>query len=657
MAGFDRSFLPEAQGEVGIIGDTHFIQDVKAYAIEFDSVRQWPARAERALEQLATLGAKSVVHLGDLSEEPPGHPDHEASRKAGLQVMQDLGVQPHFVAGNMDIGDKPDPTMWTPPVQPETLQWFHDQFGPSWKSWDEGPGHFVLLNSQILNANLPEAQEQQKWLEEDLATYSEKRLFVFLHMPPFFVSEEEPDTGFYNSIDEPARSWFCQLCREYQVEAVFCGHTHFRAFNRIGKTRFYVCASTTTSRAGFYEAFSVVPAPEGGRNDPPKLGFGLLRILKEGHRFHFIRTGGATEKSNGEWAELLTRHSRDCPVSPLGLFLRLPLAVDAPGALAWPGVKRQRVRDDHPFLHAVEMGCRHVRFPADDLKNPLLSDRLNLLREEDVSLTGIWVEAPRLDLAKELASLPVQPDVVEVHLPGQVFPEEALFNKLSQAWTVFSGAFSLAPYLPRERTPGHYHPRGRLGYSLSELESLNELVEKFELESIRVLGTLPADADLLEILDEYAVAIQSMPGVSGVDLILPLPDSEAVWGAVLARALSAAFQVQGIRLFLDPYIDLDRTNDYRPGILDRLGNPKPVYHTVRSLNTLLSAASKPEDWMILERLSQWELYLSQGAPASRLKIVSLPRCASRELSLREAQSELGEEDFPIALAANGLPEF
>ena len=102
---FDRSLLPRADFEFIVVSDTHFIRDADAYAIEFDSVRQWPRRAAWALQCVSALEIDLVIHLGDLSEEPPSHADHESSRESALQFMSGLGMKPRFVAGNMDIGD------------------------------------------------------------------------------------------------------------------------------------------------------------------------------------------------------------------------------------------------------------------------------------------------------------------------------------------------------------------------------------------------------------------------------------------------------------------------------------------------------------------------------------------------------------------------
>jgi 3',5'-cyclic AMP phosphodiesterase CpdA len=587
---FDKSFLPPAQLELAVLGDTHFILDAEAYAIEFASVRTWAERAAHALRRAAALDADLAVHLGDLSEEPPRHADHRASRDLAMESLRAAGLDPVFVPGNMDIGDKPDPTMWTPPVSPASLDWFHHRFGPSWHSREVNGVHLVFLNSQILNGDLAAAGEQARWLEQDLAAHSQQRILLFLHMPPFFVAEDEPDTGFYNSIDEPARGWLTGLFRKHRVEAVFCGHTHFRAFNRVDDTRIHVCPSTTTSRAGFYEAFSVAPPPESGRNDPAKLGLHLVRVVDGGTRVHFVRTGGRTQddpESNG-WRELLTRTSADLPDSPLGLHLRSPLTLEAPGALAWPSVKRQRARDDHPFLHILEAGARHVRVPASDLADPLQAERLRLLRDEGVSVTGVWIAAPRLDLPAEVAGALCPADTVEVQLPKAALPDERLLEQLAAVGKTAPGGVSLAPLLPTAKAAGRYHPRARVGFVPDEVQALADVAATVGVHGVRAVVWLDPAQDPATAIATFDHVAQS-EGIAGIDVPLMLPDDETPRLAVVAQAMLAAATRPGLRLYLDPFVDLDRTNDTTTGLLDRLGNPRPAFHAVRCLNTLLGS--------------------------------------------------------------------
>ena len=66
---FDRSYLPAADFEFVVIGDTHYILDAEIYASAGDSqdvsyTREWSARAEHALQLAAALETDFVVHLG-----------------------------------------------------------------------------------------------------------------------------------------------------------------------------------------------------------------------------------------------------------------------------------------------------------------------------------------------------------------------------------------------------------------------------------------------------------------------------------------------------------------------------------------------------------------------------------------------------------------
>ncbi|MBT4096942.1 MAG: hypothetical protein HOM68_15345 [Gemmatimonadetes bacterium] len=601
----DRALLPPALFEFVVISDTHFILDAEAYAIEFDSVRQWPARAAWAFECAARLQAELLIHLGDLSEEPPIHAHHASSREAAMERIGALGLEPIFAAGNMDIGDKPDPTMFQPPVTEDSLEWYYQRFGPSWHSFDRGPCHFVIVNSQILNSTLPAAEEQMRWLETDLATHDSERILLFLHMPPFFVAEDEPHTGFYNSIDEPARSWLTALMRQHHIEAVFCGHTHFRALNRAGATRIHVCPSTTTSRAGFYEAFTVAPPPEQGRNDPDKLGFYLVRVMMDGVRPYFIRTAGATDSHEEQPPRLLMRSSPDLPESRMGLDLRLPIATEAAGALAWPSVKRQRVRDDHPLLCAIEMGARHVRVPESDLSDSLQSERLRVLKDEGVELTAHFVWTPEMDLPARVDAAHLQPDILELQMPGRDLPDAAILEALRALRANCDVGLSLAPLLPHERIPGRYHPRGRLGFRMEELVALDATLTEGGVLLQRALCVLEGADPWTAMCD-----LPELHAIDGFDVVYNLDDLEEddrAWQ--LTRALAALAVRESLRLFLDPYVDLDRTNDLRSGLLDRLGNPHPLFHVAGVLNTLLFSEA---NWQNLHT-DDGEIALTSGS--------------------------------------------
>ena len=122
---FDRTFLPEAELEFVVLSDTHYMLDPGTKRVEFESRRLQTARVQRALNLIASLNTTFVVHLGDLVQE---YPETEGFKDATTKACEQLrrsGVKSHLVAGNHDIGDKPDPTMPTNWVTAESLKAHH----------------------------------------------------------------------------------------------------------------------------------------------------------------------------------------------------------------------------------------------------------------------------------------------------------------------------------------------------------------------------------------------------------------------------------------------------------------------------------------------------------------------------------------------------
>src|SRR5688572_6388366 len=113
---FDRSHLPPARLEIVVVADTHFMPDPGPERQEFESRRHQSARAEHALGLIAALAPAFVVHLGDLVQIPIESPAFgQVAADAQAQLVR-WELRPYHVAGNQDVGDKPDPTMPTGPV-------------------------------------------------------------------------------------------------------------------------------------------------------------------------------------------------------------------------------------------------------------------------------------------------------------------------------------------------------------------------------------------------------------------------------------------------------------------------------------------------------------------------------------------------------------
>ena len=593
---FDFSFLPPAHLQFVILADTHYMLNPDRPQVEFPSRRLQSARAERALALAAALEGAFVIHLGDLLQEAPESVDFEQAMGEALAQMERYGLRPKHVAGNQDIGDKPDPTMPTNPVTPQSLERYHRLFGPSWYSWDQAGLHFIVLNSQVLNTDLPARFEQRQWLEADLAAHSDKRIFVFLHLSPFLKEPGEPYLGHYDNIAQPDRRWLIELLNRYSIELVCSGHSHFSFFNRLEQTRHLVVVSTSFTRPGFSELFSAPPPPDQGRDDAPKLGFYLMRVQDEGTRAHFIRTGGNSDPLDpaSQDRHLLTRLPRDLPQSPLGVVLRHPLthAVEVP--LAWPSAVRQPVRNDYPLLACLEMGLRHASLPGADLADPLQAERLALLRDEGVQLTASWLWSGQPGLAETVQQHRTQLDYLELQLPGTPWPDEACLREIRRCRADAGLSITLSAIIPGEPIPGKQLRRTRRGYRLHELAGLDNHLSESATFIDRVLCRLPIDANPW---DEMAAALSLPPltSIGAIDWIIEFAaQDEALQLRRAAEAIFSAARFPHSRLFLEPLIDQDRTMDVTFGLLDRLCNPRPVFNLVRCLNTILFAEF--ENW-------------------------------------------------------------
>lgn len=621
---FDCSLLSEALLEFVVVADTHFMLDAGQGAAEFSSRRRQTARAAAALRLVAGLRCPLVFHLGDLVQDYPDTATFPEAIRGAVQQLEDCGVAPYHVAGNHDVGDKPDPTMPTRPVTPESLAAYHAAFGPSWYSMNQQNCHLVVLNSQIMNSKLPEAAQQQQWLERDLEAHKGKRKFLFLHLPTYLWDENEPALGHYDNIAEPARAWLLELVRRHDVEMMLSAHVHCSFFDRIGNTRYMIANSTSFTRPGFCHMFTSAPPPDQGRDDAMKLGFYLCRVRQHHTDVHFLRTSGTHEvedvlqravspsaEAGGTTPDpaqrapvtpqpvrqrLVTRTSATLQDSSLALSLSHPLSTTTEIPLAWPSAIRQRVRNDYPMLSCIELGAAAVRAPISDLAEPFLASRLAILRREGVSIIATVIWSDRLNVAELLGRYHAQIDGLELQLGGTPWPHAAQLEALRQcsfakaAGTGQQCSISLSTIVPGEVLAGKQHPRTRHGFRVDEVSELDTRLATAGVRVDRVLCRLSPEPNLWDVVQQLA-GLDVSDSIGCVDAQLELSGSDdSRVAAEAAEAVVAMFAVPDARLFIDPLVDFDRTMDVRHGLLDTLCNPRAAFHVLRCLNTIVTVA-------------------------------------------------------------------
>ena len=585
---FNKSFLPKALFEFVVISDSHYMLDPGGDSLEFGNRRKQSVRREVALRMAAALTPKFMVHNGDMVQEYPDNLERfYKSIGESLEQMRACGVEPYYVAGNHDVGDKPDPTAPASHVSQGVLDWYHRRFGQSWYSFDQEDCHFVVLNSQIMNGTLPDAAEQMAWVEKDLAEHAKKRLFILLHMPPYLFDETEPSIGHYDNLANPARAWLLDLVRVYRVDTLLAGHVHFAFFDRLAETRYVVLASPVFTRPGFSCLFAGPPPPQRGRDDVPKFGFYLMRVRADKTDLHFIRTSGLERLPPNTEERFITRVSGTLPQSPLGVTLSQPLATVAEIPRAWPAAIREKVRNDYPLLACMEMGVAYVRAPLTDFQDTFQRRRLEILRHEGVKLDAVVIFSEELDILDAMQQLHPGIDGLEIQIVETLYPSEKCIEIIKVLQESFGVSVTLSPIICRELTSGKQFPRFRFGYTPQEIPSLNQFLVGNRVAIDRIICKLNNDQSLCNQIREVA-EITPLSHISNVDFSFEFSVTDDQANAnLVAEALFSMATMPASRIYFEPFSDLDRTMDVTHGLLDTLCNPRTASRVLQSLNTIM----------------------------------------------------------------------
>ncbi len=585
---FDRSLLEAATLEFVAVADTHYMLDTTGQKLEFQSRARQTARAEVALRQMQALQVPFLIHLGDVAQE---YPETERYQQAMVESKAQLDKWcpvRHHVPGNQDIGDKPDPSTPGLPVTAQTLKAWEAHYGKTWFSFDDSDIHFIILNSQILNTDLPQADQQRQWLEDDLAKTNGRRTCLFLHLPLFLSSPDEPYIGNYDNVGEPDRSWLIGLIKKHNVQWMMSGHVHFPFFQRIGNARYLTSQATSFTRPGFSHLFSSPPPADQGRDQHQLLGFHLIRVMADRFDDHLVRTSGATEFPQAlteGWQRLLTRPPRGLSEGRLGVNLRHPLSTTIEVPTAWPSAIRQPARNDLPLLACGELGVRSVRVPIADCVDPGQSARLAVLRDEGIRLAAHALSAEPTVSAELLQSIAASVDSIEIQLIGDQ-PDITAIEELKSLVAGLTCPISLSTLTPRQPTPGKQHPRTRHGFLYRDLAALNSTLAKAGLKVDAVLCRINPE----RAADDLAAigAIGPLSHIGQVDAAFEFLPHTAATVAAAARALAANQKRSSGILFFEPLVEMDRTMDASPGLLDSQCNPQPAFHALRCVNSISS---------------------------------------------------------------------
>lgn len=85
-------------------------------------------------------------------------------------------------------------------------------------SYDYGPVHFVVLDTERALSDAGRRAEQLRWLEADLQATTQPWKVAYFHRSPFSSGEHGPDPDI--------QAWFGSLFERYGVQLVMSGHEH-----------------------------------------------------------------------------------------------------------------------------------------------------------------------------------------------------------------------------------------------------------------------------------------------------------------------------------------------------------------------------------------------------------------------------------------------
>jgi predicted phosphodiesterase len=548
-----------------------------------DDIATYPSNAlmidrnRRVVEMCNDLDAAFVVHLGDIVHPLPVEDAHSSAVQLAAELYSDLNIPIHFVAGNHDVGDKPDAMVAVPAVAEDNYGIFEHYWGSSYRSFDVDTCHFVILDTPVLNSGLEREAAQRAWVEQDLAKAAAEgqRIFVFTHYPPFVRTADEDEH--YDNLGEPARDWLLGLLEQHDIEAVFSGHVHNFLYNRHGGTDMYVLPSTGFVRPDYSELAAIAPESEWGRDDPAKLGFFVVEVDEDEHRVRPVRTHGAVDCGAPLPAlvdEVVAAGWR-CPV---GVTIRhgWMSSVDFPTS-GLDEFRRKTVRNDSVLPALWESRIEQLRVPVADIADSAQLARLHHLQDRGMAFTVRSAGVPdERTVTRVRAAIDVLHRWEIVLWPHQY--ESALRSLVAAAVDV---PIAVAPVVPLGE--GEVHHFVTSGFASSDSAAvavlaaadsaglIAEFVFRIPPES-EVAAALDAVAEVAALHGRGAVAVAELPRgaeatISDDDLAL------ADWVEAVVRAAAAQ---PDVAVFVDGFVDHDRSYYPHIGLVDRRFNPRPA---------------------------------------------------------------------------------
>lgn len=586
-----------------VVADTHVNEDDGISSSPFHTNALANERARHVFLDIAAMDPqpKFVVHLGDIVHPVPSLPTFGDAVQCFKDIAAPVKVPVHLVPGNHDVGDKHVDWMPADRVCDAFLKSYREAFGPDYAAFDEGNLRFIMMNSLLLNSGLPDEEVQKRWLLQQVDEAHDKRVFLFMHYPPYIHSANE--RGNYDNVDEPGRSWLLELMRKPQVEAAFAGHVHNFWYDRVGDAELYMLPSTAFLRHDFTEFYRTAPGAEFGRGDVDKFGYFVVDVYSDGHVAHSVRTHGARASRGTEAItapERFLAHPKTSTFDNVGVELRHPWAetmqITATGGVQEFG--RKWARNDYPLLALWEMGARLSKVPDLDLSEDEPRRRMELLARMGHRYVVTTVGVPKPGLVDhDLSACGVA--AFEVNITAEQFERrrDALrgLRKATGSQIYYSKILTADP---SHYDGKHFSHFVNAGFVLEELEPRRKLIADavssgaidgitVRIEPQQCLHR--AARQLMQFSEETGCLILASIKLSGPSLAAERADDRANV-ASLAQAMVLSKASNNIRYIYDTFMDVDRGYFPRHAFIDRHFNPRDMAKAYTVLTSLFSSA-------------------------------------------------------------------
>jgi len=588
-----------------VVADTHVNESDHISSSPFETNHLANERARFVFEDIAQMDPppKFVIHLGDIVHPMPALPTFMQAVDQFKEIASQLRCPLHVLPGNHDVGDKRIDWMPADQICDPHLQAYRQAFGKDYYSIDVEDIRCVLINSLLINSGLSAELEQKTWLEDQIASAKNKRVFLFMHYPPFVYSETEH--GSYDNLDEPGRAWLVNLMKRPNVEASFAGHVHNFWYEQLNESSFYMLPSTAFLRHDYSEFYRVKPEIEFGRGDVAKFGYFIVDVFADGHIAYPIRSMGVrtseTEKVNRSSIQHLT-NPKSSNFNGVGVELRHAWTevaqIPATGGVQEFG--RKSARNDYPLLALWEMGAKLSKVTDQDALDPATHRRMQLLAKMGHRFVLTSLGAPKTKLQEvNLASAGVLG--LETNLSTSRF--QTSIQKLIDFKTVTG----LNVYWCKIHTYDDSHYDGKhfshfvkSGFTTDDLVNQASLIrEALDYKAIDgITVRIESEQHLLDVApilnafaNEHRCKIIASLKLSGPSIAQSNDDEGALIEKVCCAMLYSKTS-DSVQYIFDTFMDVDRGYYPRRAFIDRQFNPNVAAHVFTQLNSLFSNAKK-----------------------------------------------------------------